>query len=53
MREKEGLEEAANLALKQIVEKKYVAELHSRGIARVITLGIAFQGKKTLVKERL
>ncbi len=53
VRGKETLEQAADLALQQIEEKKYVAELHSRKIAKVLTLGIAFQGKKTLVKEKL
>jgi len=49
--EKEDLEKAANLALEQIQEKQYVAELLSLGIERVLTLGIAFQGKKVLVKK--
>jgi hypothetical protein len=52
VRGKETLEQAADLALEQIVEKKYVSELNSRKIAHVLTLGIAFQGKKILVKER-
>ena len=51
VRGKEDLEKAADLALEQIVEKKYVAELQSRGIIRTLTLGIAFQGKKILVKS--
>lgn len=46
-----NLEQAVDIALKQIVEKKYVAELQARGIAKVLTLGIAFEGKKILVKE--
>jgi hypothetical protein len=52
VRGKEDLEKAADLALKQIVEKKYVAELQNLGIMQVLTLGIAFQGKKILVKEK-
>ncbi|MES2199478.1 MAG: AAA family ATPase, partial [Chlamydiota bacterium] len=51
VRGKENLEEAADLALKQIEEKKYIEELNSRGIAHTVTLGIAFQGKKVLVKK--
>ncbi len=51
LEEKEDLETAVDLALEQIREKQYVAELHSRGVARVCTLGIAFQGKKILVKK--
>ncbi|MBS0626777.1 MAG: AAA family ATPase, partial [Verrucomicrobia bacterium] len=52
VRGKETLQKTADLALEQIAEKKYVSELHSRGITRVLTLGIAFQGKKILVKEK-
>ncbi len=49
--ENEDLEKAACIAIAQIEEKKYVAELNSRGIARTLTLGIAFQGKQILVKQ--
>ena len=45
------LEEAVEEALLQIENKKYVSELKSRGINRVLALGIAFQGKQILVKE--
>ncbi len=46
-----SLKDTAKEALQQIEEKNYVAELHSRGIAKVLTLGIAFQGKKVFVQE--
>ncbi len=46
-----SLKDTAKEALKQIEEKNYVAELHSRGVAKVLTLGIVFQGKKVLVQE--
>lgn len=49
--EKEDLEKAAQAALQQIKEKKYEVELSNRGISRIITLGIAFQGKQILVKQ--
>ncbi len=45
------LEDTAKEALQQIEEKNYVAELRSRGIAKVLTLGIAFQGKNVFVLE--
>lgn len=47
----ETLEEAADAALKQIQERHYAQELKSRGIADILFLGIAFQGKKVLVKD--
>ncbi len=50
-RKEMSLEDTAKEALKQIDEKNYVAELHSRGIAKVLTLGIAFEGKKVFVQE--
>ena len=49
--ENEDLETVAESALKQIEEKKYSAELQNRGISRILTLGIVFQGKRVLVKE--
>ncbi len=49
--EGEDLQMATSTALKQIEERQYVADLHSRGIPRILTLGIAFQGKKVLVQK--
>ena len=51
--EKEDLEKGAEDALKQIEEKKYAAELKSRGIKKILSLGMAFKGKCVFIKERL
>ena len=48
---KETLETCAEKALVQIEEKKYVAELEGRGITQIICLGLAFLGKRVLIKE--
>jgi len=47
----ETLEQVADNALQQIEEEKYATELKHRGISKIIKLGVAFQGKKVLVKE--
>jgi len=47
---KEKLETACQRALDQIKNKEYVSELRSRGIKKIQLLGIAFKGKKLLVK---
>ena len=47
---KETLEEAAEAALQQIAQKRYTQELTDRGIASIIQLGIAFQGKAVHMK---
>jgi hypothetical protein len=47
-----SLEKAAELALNQIDEKRYATELEVRGVGSIIKLGIVFNGKKVLVKER-
>ncbi len=49
--EHETLEDAACAALAQIEEKKYEIELKKRGILKILKLGIAFEGKRVLVKE--
>jgi len=46
----ESLELAANRALEQIKTKNYMQELKSRGIKKILLLGIAFQGKNLLLK---
>lgn len=46
----ENLSEAVEAALKQIKERKYQQELEIRGIRNVTQLGIAFSGKKVMVK---
>ncbi|MFH0898805.1 MAG: PD-(D/E)XK nuclease domain-containing protein, partial [bacterium] len=48
----DSLENAVEGALNQIEEKKYAMELMARGIKDIVKLGIAFDGKKVLVKEK-
>lgn len=52
VRKKETLETAADNALKQIEEKRYKTELEDMGIKNIQEIGMAFQGKKVLVRER-
>jgi hypothetical protein len=47
---KETLSTAAQRALAQINEKKYAQELYDSGITDIIAYGIAFQGKRVLIK---
>ncbi|MBM3198753.1 MAG: AAA family ATPase, partial [Chlamydiae bacterium] len=49
---KETLASCAEKALVQIEEKQYSAELHQRGITRILALGVAFKGKRVLIKDR-
>jgi hypothetical protein len=49
----ENLEKAADAALKQIKDRDYRAELIERGIKNIIELGIAFEGKKVMVKLKI
>ncbi len=49
----EMLEAAAHDALTQINDRYYAAELKTRGITKIISLGIALRGKKTLIKEQI
>ncbi|QXE20232.1 AAA family ATPase [Clostridium sp. 001] len=51
VRKKETIEEAVDKALKQIQEKKYRVELEDMGIKNIQEIGIAFEGKKVLVKR--
>ena len=39
------LKELANVALKQIIDKKYDTEMQTKGIKNVIKYGVAFSGK--------
>jgi len=48
---KETMEECADRALKQVKDKKYVAELHNRGITNIAFFGIACYKKEILLKQ--
>ena len=50
--EKDELEELSKEALKQIDEKRYDLELKEDGIDNLIKLGIAFSGKKVVIKAQ-
>ena len=50
--EKNELEELSMEALKQIDEKRYDLELKEDGIDNLIKLGIAFSGKKVVIKAK-
>lgn len=45
----EQLNKLANEAVQQIKDKKYAAELLSKGITKIIRIGVAFSGKKAKV----
>ena len=49
--QQENLETAANNALQQIESRQYAQVLLNAGIKKIIKLGIAFAGKKVLIKE--
>ena len=46
---KNGMEERAQKALKQIDEKKYDTKLKARGIKNILKIGVAFYGKEVKV----
>ena len=48
---KETMEECADRALKQIKERKYVTELHNKGITNIAFFGIACYKKEILLKQ--
>ena len=50
--DKDDLNALASLALAQIDEKKYDAELVNNGIKQIVKIGIAFRGKETAVKQK-
>ena len=50
--ETETLETAAENALRQIQEKEYGQELLDLGVDNILDLGIAFQGKAVMIKEK-
>jgi hypothetical protein len=47
----EAFQEMAEEALLQIKDRGYGEELKSRGIQKIVSLGIAMRGKKVLIKE--
>lgn len=50
--EKTDLETAVSSALKQIDDKQYAQELLDRGIQRILKIGLAFEGKKILIRAK-
>jgi hypothetical protein len=50
--EKIDLKEAVISALKQIEDKKYAQELTSRGVNRILLIGLAFKGKEVLINHK-
>lgn len=50
--EKTTLEIAADSTLKQIEEKQYAQELLDQGIQRILYVGLAFEGKKVLIRSK-
>lgn len=50
--EKTDLETAVISALKQIEDKHYAQELIDLGIKRILKLGLAFEGKKVLIRAK-
>jgi hypothetical protein len=49
--DEETLEETAEIALKQIADKKYTTTLTSRGITDIKEIAIVFKGKEIYIKE--
>ena len=49
--EKDGLETLATKALQQIDIRKYDSQMQKEGIKEIIKIGIAFYGKKAVVKS--
>ena len=47
----DNLERLADEALTQIEERQYDTELKSLGVSEIIKIGIAFRGKKAVVKQ--
>jgi hypothetical protein len=46
------LEETAEVALKQIKDKKYSNTLKDKGLKNIKEIGIVFKGKELYIKER-
>ena len=50
-KDSDDLEALASKALAQIGEKKYDTELNAQGVSKIVKIGIAFKGKKAVVKR--
>jgi len=50
--EKLDLESAVASALEQIETRKYDSELKTRGVDRILHIGMAFQGKDVLIRAK-
>lgn len=50
--EKIDLEQAVDSALRQIKDKKYDQELLDRGVNRILHLGLAFEGRRVLIRAK-
>ena len=50
--EKIDLETAVTSSLKQIEDRHYVQELLDRGVQRILNMGLAFEGKKVLIRAK-
>ena len=48
-----GYTELAAKALDQIQERNYKRELEERGVAEIISYGVAFSGKSVEVRSRI
>ena len=50
-KDSDSLDALASKALAQIEEKKYETELKAQGVSKLIKIGIAFRGKRAVVKR--
>ena len=51
--DEKNLQELARLALLQTEKLQHVTELKSRGIQKILALGVAFQGKNVSVEDKI
>ena len=45
-----GIDKLADEALRQIEDKEYVIEMKDEGVGEILKLGMAFSGKKVVIK---
>ncbi len=50
---KTSLKQAAQDALRQIIQRQYAAQLHQQGIHNILQMGLAFRGKQVFVLPEL